>query len=448
ERDDALVVRVRGALARALTVEGGDRAEAAALREQAIAGARRLGDPRALGQALVRAYWAKGDASRGEVLAALTEARDLGAELGDVELRAEAMGWRTVTLAAAGRVAEAHAEAAALREAAGRARQPFMLHAAEQFTSALRLCAGDLDGAEAAARRSREWRRALHEPLADGAFGLQMFAIERERGTLGSLVPAAVVRAAATDAGGRWEPGRIALLAELGLIADARAALAALVASAGADAVPPDALGLAGATYLAEVAALVGDLRAAALLERRLAPLAGELVVVGHLVACQGAADRFLGILAAVGGREDEAEARLRAALALDRRTGPTWTAHSALALAELLERRDGDGAEALALRREARALAEAHGLGRVVRRLGARAAVPAPADELPAGLSPREVVILRRLADGRTNREIGAALVISQHTVANHVRSILRKTGSANRAEAVSFAHRHGLAP
>ncbi|HSD81804.1 MAG TPA: LuxR C-terminal-related transcriptional regulator, partial [Solirubrobacteraceae bacterium] len=77
-----------------------------------------------------------------------------------------------------------------------------------------------------------------------------------------------------------------------------------------------------------------------------------------------------------------------------------------------------------------------------------ARAAVPAPADELPAGLSPREVVILRRLADGRTNREIGAALVISQHTVANHVRSILRKTGSANRAEAVSFAHRHGLAP
>ncbi|HSD76933.1 MAG TPA: AAA family ATPase, partial [Solirubrobacteraceae bacterium] len=109
ERDDALVVRVRGALARALTVEGGDRAEAAVLGKQAIAGARRSGDARALGQALVRAYWAKGDASRGDVLAALTEARDLGAELGDVELRAEAMAWRTVTLAAAGRVAEAHA---------------------------------------------------------------------------------------------------------------------------------------------------------------------------------------------------------------------------------------------------------------------------------------------------------------------------------------------------
>ena len=36
--------------------------------------------------------------------------------------------------------------------------------------------------------------------------------------------------------------------------------------------------------------------------------------------------------------------------------------------------------------------------------------------------------------------------LFISEHTAANHIRSILRKTGCANRTEAASYAHRHGL--
>jgi DNA-binding NarL/FixJ family response regulator len=44
------------------------------------------------------------------------------------------------------------------------------------------------------------------------------------------------------------------------------------------------------------------------------------------------------------------------------------------------------------------------------------------------------------------SNREIGAALVVSEHTAANHVRSILRKTGCANRTEAAAYAFRLGL--
>jgi len=66
---------------------------------------------------------------------------------------------------------------------------------------------------------------------------------------------------------------------------------------------------------------------------------------------------------------------------------------------------------------------------------------------ELPAGLSPREAQILALVARGLSNREIGVELSISEHTVANHVRAILRKTDCANRTEATSFAHRHGLA-
>jgi DNA-binding NarL/FixJ family response regulator len=56
-------------------------------------------------------------------------------------------------------------------------------------------------------------------------------------------------------------------------------------------------------------------------------------------------------------------------------------------------------------------------------------------------------VQILALVARGLSNREIGKALTISEHTAANHVRSILRKTRCANRTEAASYAHRHRLA-
>ena len=67
-------------------------------------------------------------------------------------------------------------------------------------------------------------------------------------------------------------------------------------------------------------------------------------------------------------------------------------------------------------------------------------------ASRLPDGMSRREAEILRLVAQGRSNREIGRTLHISEHTAANHIRSILRKTGCANRTEAASYAHTRGL--
>ena len=64
------------------------------------------------------------------------------------------------------------------------------------------------------------------------------------------------------------------------------------------------------------------------------------------------------------------------------------------------------------------------------------------------AGLSDREVQVLRLVAEGRTNQQIAAALCRSPSTVAIHVRNILGKTHAANRAEAAAFAVRHGLLP
>ena len=65
---------------------------------------------------------------------------------------------------------------------------------------------------------------------------------------------------------------------------------------------------------------------------------------------------------------------------------------------------------------------------------------------QLPDNLSEREAEVLRLVATGRSNRDIGAALFISQNTVANHVRAILRKTGCANRTEASLYATRRGI--
>ena len=61
-------------------------------------------------------------------------------------------------------------------------------------------------------------------------------------------------------------------------------------------------------------------------------------------------------------------------------------------------------------------------------------------------GLSPREVEVLRLVAAGKTNREIAAALVISEHTVARHLQNIYAKQGFSSRAAATAFAFEHDL--
>ena len=68
--------------------------------------------------------------------------------------------------------------------------------------------------------------------------------------------------------------------------------------------------------------------------------------------------------------------------------------------------------------------------------------------DELSVpGLSDRERAVLRLIADGRDNTEIGAEMHISPATVKNHVTSILAKLRLGNRVEAAVYAVRNGLA-
>jgi len=61
--------------------------------------------------------------------------------------------------------------------------------------------------------------------------------------------------------------------------------------------------------------------------------------------------------------------------------------------------------------------------------------------------LSPREREVLALVAAGRTNREIGAELFISEHTVARHLGNIYRKLGVSSRTAAAAYAFSRGLA-
>jgi DNA-binding NarL/FixJ family response regulator len=65
-----------------------------------------------------------------------------------------------------------------------------------------------------------------------------------------------------------------------------------------------------------------------------------------------------------------------------------------------------------------------------------------------PAGLTAREVDVLRLLAKGLSSKQIGGRLVISTKTVRNHVEHIYTKIGASNRSTASLFALQQGLLP
>jgi DNA-binding CsgD family transcriptional regulator len=175
--------------------------------------------------------------------------------------------------------------------------------------------------------------------------------------------------------------------------------------------------------------------------------MAGGTIIVRHGVACYGSADRYLGLLAATLGDYAAAIDHFEYALTVNRELGATtWVAHTLYAYGRALRAAGSKDERALALLTEAATMAERIGMPALLARARKAGARVGRLAVRPDGLSEREVEILRLVAAGHSNREIGVRLFISGHTVANHVRNILRKTGAANRTEAASYAYRHKL--
>ena len=134
----------------------------------------------------------------------------------------------------------------------------------------------------------------------------------------------------------------------------------------------------------------------------------------------------------------------LRAALSAYRTMGASYD----VALTRLLI------ARALAADEDDAAAAEETAAWRTLAELGAapppgtRAPSPAPPAGLPGGLTAREAEILVAIAEGLSNRDVAARLVISEKTVARHLANIYAKLEVTSRTAAAAWAHRHGLMP
>jgi DNA-binding CsgD family transcriptional regulator len=246
-----------------------------------------------------------------------------------------------------------------------------------------------------------------------------------------------------------WRPGLVALMCELGMEDEGRRVLRHVCAG-GLIGIGRDPLRGGGLAYLADAAAALADVETAELVYPELARMEGRPLLVGYFVAFFGAADRYLGKLASTLGEWDLAERHFVAALDLNRRMGASlWVAHTRYEHACMLRSRAAPGdaeraAELLAAAGEAARVLELTALAASVAELDSTMPMQ---PVVPDDLSPRELTVLRLVARGLSNREIGEELVISEHTAANHIRSILRKTGCANRTEASAYAYRNELA-
>jgi DNA-binding CsgD family transcriptional regulator len=142
----------------------------------------------------------------------------------------------------------------------------------------------------------------------------------------------------------------------------------------------------------------------------------------------------------------------------------PRRTAYARYREAEAVLASRGDRTRAVDALTTAHATARELGaepLGREIEGLARRARIelthkPLPATGLasaeparaPHGLTPRELEVLRLLAAGYTNPQIGEALYISRRTASHHVSSVLTKLGVRTRVEAAGVAHRLGFTP
>jgi DNA-binding NarL/FixJ family response regulator len=77
---------------------------------------------------------------------------------------------------------------------------------------------------------------------------------------------------------------------------------------------------------------------------------------------------------------------------------------------------------------------------------LVARLTSESPAPSYPAGLTSREVDVLRLLPRGLSNAEIAEALFVSPRTIQSHLSNLYGKLAVSGRAEAIAYAVAHGL--
>jgi tetratricopeptide (TPR) repeat protein len=362
--EPVLRVRLQVSLARASFATTAPE-QFAGLSQEALDLARQAGDPVALFNALHIQIWVDRRPERSAARLAAMDEMARGAEaVGDYERLYDTFGWRVQEQLELGAVEALQADYDTLLRLSRRLRQPFHEYWPMCMQTILSLMDGRFDEAERLAVRTLQVGRQLRVESVEGMFGIQMFTLRREQGRLAEVAPL-VRQFEAQHAGAAvWRPGLALIYCELGLLAEARRLFEALAVDDFA-ALPRDALWAGCLAYLADVCAELGAADSAAVLYRLLRPYTGRQIVAGFLCVCYGAADHYLGRLAATLGEWPPAEKHFEAALVMNRRSEAwPWLAHTQQHYAAMLLARGGASDRERAGRLLADALATARRLG------------------------------------------------------------------------------------
>jgi DNA-binding SARP family transcriptional activator len=334
------------------------------LSEQALAMARRIGDPETLAYAISGYIVARHSPEFApEEVGLASELVELATEAGDLERASEGYEYRVAALIELGDLAGAKADLAAMAKLAEELRQPSQDWSAAVYSGLVALLEGKLAEAERSIANARSFGERGVSWNAALSHGMQLYMLRREQGRLDEVED--LVRRS-VDEFPRYPIYRCAfaqVAAELGDTAEASKALDDLAAGDFA-ALPFDDDWLVAMTLLAETATALRDVARAASLYRRLLPY-GERVAIAIAAISTGAVARYLGLLAATSERWDDAEHHFDLALELNERIGarPSLT-HTQRDYAQMLLARQQPGDRERALDLVGHALQACRSLG------------------------------------------------------------------------------------
>lgn len=461
------------------------RGRGAALSAEAVAAARRAGRMNVLSYALsVRHLALWGPHNLAERMALATEAAQCAKAAGHAGLQLHALRCLIPDELERGELAAADHAIAEYSRLAEELRQPSYQYHATLFQAMRASVDGRYADAERLAIQAFELGRRVQHPDAIQIFGGQIAAIREAQGRLAELEGPlrALIQGADRESG--YNAALAVLLLQTGRVDEARREFEQCMRDDFHAAVE-ERFWLSSMTFLAHLCTELGDAARAHVVYQRLWPYRDHGVVGGRAATYFGATARYLGRLAAtiatggpppdrgrdgatVGGAtiplpdHAAAIAHFEAAIAFDSRMGARrWVAVAQCDLSEFLLRAGRDLPPparrhdppslldaALTTGRELELTALIARVERIRAAHPPAASAPAAAVTagLPGGLNEREAAVLRLLAGGATNKQIGAALYLSADTVRRHTMHIYRKTGTTGRAEATAWAARHGL--
>jgi tetratricopeptide (TPR) repeat protein len=349
--DSALRAWVMSRLAAELYFRPQDDDRRTALADEALAMARRTGDPDTLSQVLAAFHW--GAWVPGNAAERLEMARELGAlalQAGNREV--EAIGYQ-FTVVDKWELGDIDGVRAAIRDLRTIYEQLRLAEGAWVVTvmeSALAFFEGRIDDADRLSNEAMVHAEPLQSPTAVQMYGIQQFGLRRLRGGMADMIPLTEAMVAEYPAIPSWRTGLAFSLAEVGDLDGARDQLD-ILAPDRFGVIPRDANWHVGLAVCALVAEAVGAEEEGAVLADLLAPYNDFWVCAGLPADCVGPGSYFTGVAAAAAGRLDHAEQLLSTAVdACRERHSPRLVAEGGVALARVLARRgDHDRARTLA---------------------------------------------------------------------------------------------------